>query len=209
MALLLRKPIHLKITLRSDPEGIRNPIEESEHRGDVNRFSDLGLRPTVIAQRLHVLIGGAIRCLRHPGHVVEERAFCRAQTRGFQIAIRDGPYSFFFCSLNTQEVCMRVQSIWTAIEPGYPARDRFLGFAVKMAFRKMNRVAEFHHFAQKVGAMAEAFQNTRHLLAARFCTPFVIDLGDLAGRIAIFYKLDFGLVVRHFFCTSHCEVEAI
>jgi hypothetical protein len=156
MALLLRKSIHLKITLWSDPEGIRNPIEEGEHRGDVDRFSDLRLCPPVIPQRLHVIIGGAIGCFGHPGHVVEERTFRRAQARFFQVAIRDGLYGFFFCSLNTQEVCMRVQSIRTAIEPRHPARDRFFGFTVEMTLRKMDRVAEFHHLAQKVRAMAEA-----------------------------------------------------
>ena len=181
----------------SNPEGIGNPIEEGEHRGDVDCFSDLRLRPTMIAQRLHVVIGGAIGCFRHPGHVVEERAFRRAQACIFQIAIRDGLYRFFFCSLNTQEVCMRVQSIRTAIEPRHPARDRFLGFAVEMTLRKMNRVAEFHHFAQKVRAMAEALQNTRHLLSTRFRAPFVVDLGDFSRRVPIFDELDFGLVVGH------------
>ena len=92
---------------------------------------------------------------------------------------------------------MRVQSIWTAIEPRHPARDRFLGFPVEMALRKVDRVAEFHHFAQKVGAMAEALQNAGHLLAARFGAPFVVDLGNFSGRVAIFDELDFGLVVRH------------
>jgi hypothetical protein len=101
----------------------------------------------MIAQRLHVVLGGAIGCFRHPGHVVEECTFRRGQARFFQIAIGDGLYSSFFCSLNTQEVCMRVQSIWTAIEPRHPARDRFLGFAVEMTLRKMDCVAEFHYLA--------------------------------------------------------------
>ena len=101
----------------------------------------------MIAQPLHVVIGSAIRCFRHPSHIVEKCTFRRAQARFVQIAIRDGLYSSFFCSLNTQEVCMRVQSIWTAIEPRHPARDRFLGFAVEMTLRKMDCVAEFHYLA--------------------------------------------------------------
>jgi hypothetical protein len=197
MALLLRQSIHLKITLRNDPEGIRNPIEEGKHRGDIDRFGNLRLRPTVIAQRLHVSIGSAIRSFRYHGHIVEQCTFRRAQARFFQIAIRDGPYSSFFCSLNTQEVCMRVQSIWAAIEPRHPARDRFLGFAVEMTLRKMDCVAEFHYLAQKVWAMAEALQNAGHLLAARFRAPFVVDLGDFSRRVAILDELDFGLVVSH------------
>jgi hypothetical protein len=162
----------------------------------------------MIAQRLHVVIGGAIGCFRYPGHVLEECAFRRAQTRIFQIAIRDGLYRFFFCSLNTQEVCMRVQSIWAAIEPRHPARDRFLGFPVEVTLRKMNRVAEFHHFAQKVRAMAEALQNTRHLLPTRFRAPFVVDLGNFSRRVAIFDELNFGLMVRHFLVLL-IEVKAI
>jgi hypothetical protein len=198
MVLLLRESIHFKIALRRDPEGIRNPVEEGEHRGDVDRFSDLRLRPAVITQRLHVVMGGSIRRFRHPGHVVEKCTLRRAQARFVQIAIRDGLYPSLFCSLNTQEVCMRVQSIWTAIEPRHPARDRFFGFAVEMTLRKMDGIAEFHHFAQKVGTMAEALQNARHLLAARFGAPFVIDPSDLTRRIAIFNELDFGFVIRHF-----------
>ena len=92
---------------------------------------------------------------------------------------------------------MRVQSIWTAIEPRHPARDRFLGFAIEMASGKMYRVTEFHHFAQKIGAMAETFQNARHLLAPRLGAPLVVDPGRFPRRIAVFDQLDFGSLVRH------------
>ena len=61
---------------------------------------------------------------------------------------------------------MRVQSIGTAIEPRNPTRDGFLGSAIEMPLGKMDRVAELHHFAQEIGAMAEALQNAGHLLAA-------------------------------------------
>ena len=56
---------------------------------------------------------------------------------------------------------MRVQSIGTAIEPRYPARNRFLGPAVEMALGKMDRVAELHYLAQEVRAMAEALSECR------------------------------------------------
>ena len=120
--------------MRSDPEGIRYSIEEREHCGDIDSFSDLRLGPTMISQLLHVLICGAIRRFRHLGYIVEQSTFRRAQACFVQIAIRDGLYGFVFGSLNTQEVCMRVQSIRTAIEPRYPARDRFLASAVEMTF---------------------------------------------------------------------------
>ena len=163
---LLRQPVHFKIALRSDSEGIRYSIEEREHCGDIHSLSDLRLRPTMISQHLHIIVRGAIRRFRHLGYIVEQCAFRSAQACFFQFALRDGLYGFVFCSLNTQEVCMRVQSIGTAIEPRYPTRDSFLGSAVEMTFRKMDRVAELHHLAQKIGPVAEALQNAGHLLAA-------------------------------------------
>jgi hypothetical protein len=92
---------------------------------------------------------------------------------------------------------MRVQSIRTAIEPRYPARDGFLGFAIEMALGKMDRVTELHHLAQEVGAMAETLQDAGHLLAAGFGAPFVVNLGYFAGCVAVFDELDLGFVVRH------------
>jgi len=131
---LLRQPVHFKITLRSNPEGIRHSIEEREHGRDINSLGYLRLRPPMTPQFLHVLICGAICRFRHPGYIIEQSTFRGAQACFFQIAIRNGLYRFVFCSLNTQEVCMRIQSIGAAIEPGYPTRDGFLGSAVKMTF---------------------------------------------------------------------------
>lgn len=153
--LLLSYPIHSKVALRGNPEGIRHSIEEREDCGDIHCFSYPRLGPTEISQLLHIFI-----------HIVEQSAFRRAQACLFQIAIRDGLYCFIFGSLNTQEVCMRVQSIGTAIEPRYPARDRFLGSSIEVAFGNMDRVTELHYLAQKIGSMAEALQNAGHLLTA-------------------------------------------
>jgi hypothetical protein len=152
----------------------------------------------MIPQALHILVGGAIRRFRHLGYVIKQGMLCRAQAGFFQVALCYCLHRIFFGSLNTQEVCMRVQSIRTAIEPRHPACDRFLGFAVEMTLGKVDGVAELHHVAQKVRAMAEALQNARHLLAARFGAPFLVDLSDFSGGIAIFDELDFGLVVGHF-----------
>ena len=145
--LLLRRLVHLKVTLRSYSEGIRHSIEESEHRRDVNRFSDLRLGPAMISKPLYVLIGGAIGGFGHLPDVVKQGALRGTQAGRFKVALRYRLYGIFVSSLNTQEVCMRVQSIRTAIEPRYPARNRFLGFSVEVTLGKMNRVAELHHFA--------------------------------------------------------------
>jgi hypothetical protein len=120
----------------------------------------------VVPELLHILISRAIRRFRHLCYVIQQSTFRWTQARGFEIAIGEGLYGFFFCSLNTQEVCMRIQSIGTAVEPRYPARDCFLGSAVEMTMGKMDGVAELHHLAQKVGAMAEALQDAGHVLAA-------------------------------------------
>ena len=92
---------------------------------------------------------------------------------------------------------MRVQSIWTAIEPGYPARNRFLGFAVKMALGKVHRIAEFNDMSQEVRAMAEALENAGHLLTAGVRAPFVVYLRNLAGGVSILNHFDLGLRVWH------------
>ena len=56
---------------------------------------------------------------------------------------------------------MRVQSIGTAVEPGYPTGDRFLGAARQVAFRKMDSVAEADDFSQEIGPMTEALRECR------------------------------------------------
>jgi hypothetical protein len=92
---------------------------------------------------------------------------------------------------------MRVQSIWTAIEPRNPAGDGLFLAPIQMALRKVHCVAEFHHVVKKVGPVTEALQNPRHLLPTGFLTPLVIDCGHVASSIGIFNQLDFGLFVIH------------
>jgi len=76
MLLLLGQPIHFKITLRSNSEGIRDSIEKRKHRGYVYGLSDLRLGPAVIAQLLYILAGGSIRSFRHLCYIVKQRTFC-------------------------------------------------------------------------------------------------------------------------------------
>jgi len=92
---------------------------------------------------------------------------------------------------------MRIQSIRTAVEPGDPAGDRFFCSAREVPFREMDGVAETHHLAQKIRAMAKALENTGHLLAPRMRAPFVIHLRNLAGRVSILNDLDLCLRIRH------------
>jgi hypothetical protein len=66
-----------------------------------------------------------------------------------------------------------------------------------MAFGKMDGVAEANHFPQKVRPMAEAFQDTRHLLAAGFNAPLSVDLRYFAGSVRVFDDLDLVLRIVH------------
>jgi hypothetical protein len=100
---------------------------------------------------------------------------------------------FLFCSLNPQEVSMRIQSIRTAIQPGDPTRDRFFCPAREVPFRKVDRIAEAHNLAQKIRSMAKAFENAGHLLAPRMVAPFVVYLRNLASRVSILNHVNFCL----------------
>jgi hypothetical protein len=183
--------------LRCNPEGIRHAIEKGKQRGDVDGFGNLGLTPTVMAQDLHVFRGGAIRCLGHLGDIFQQGAVRVVKPRLFEVARSQRVYCFLFCSLNPQEVCMRIQSIGTAIEPRDPTGNRFLGPTREVPFRKMDRIAEAHDLPQEIGTMAKALENAGHLLAARMGAPFVIYLRDLASRVRILDQIDFCLRVGH------------
>lgn len=61
----------------------------------------------------------------------------------------------------------------------------------------MDSVAEAHHFSEEVGPVAEALEDTRHLLAPGFCTPLVVDLRNLACGVCVFDEVDFVLLIAH------------
>lgn len=94
---------------------------------------------------------------------------------------------------------MRVQSIRAAIQVRHIAGNRLFCLAVKMALRKMHAIAECHYLAQKIRAMAEALQYSRHLLPSRVRAPFVIDLREIAGGVGVFNEADlvFDSLFRH------------
>jgi hypothetical protein len=47
-----------------DVEGVRQPDEQIEEGPDIHRLGNLGIAPTGIAQRLHLLVGDAIGMAR-------------------------------------------------------------------------------------------------------------------------------------------------
>ena len=109
--------VHLEIALRQNAEGVCHAIKEGEHRRDVDRLGNLGLGPTVLAQVLYIFRGGAIGRLGHLGDIVEQRTMCVVELRLLKVARNQRLDCLLFCSLNPQEVSMRIQSIGTAIEP--------------------------------------------------------------------------------------------
>jgi hypothetical protein len=122
---------------------------------------------------------------------------CVVELRLLEVARNQSLDCFLFCSLNPQEVSMRIQSIRTTIQPRDPAGDRFFCSAREVPFRKVHRIAEAHNLAQKVRAMAKALENAGHLLASRMGAPFVVYLRNLASRVSILDHLNFCLCVRH------------
>jgi hypothetical protein len=151
----------------------------------------------MFTQELYVLRRGTVSRLSHLGDVVEQCPVCVVQTGLVKVSRDQRLHCLFFCSLNPQEVSVRVQSIGTAIEPGNPACNRFFCPAGEVPFRKMHRVAEAHYLAQKIRAMAEALENARHLPAARVRAPLIVYLRNLTSGVRILNYVDLGLRVCH------------
>jgi len=66
-----------------------------------------------------------------------------------------------------------------------------------MPLRKVHRVTKLQDVTKKIGPVAEALQNSRHLLPAGLLTPLVIDSSHFASRVGIFNQLDLGFFDTH------------
>jgi len=66
-----------------------------------------------------------------------------------------------------------------------------------VAFRKVHLVTEAHYLAQKIRPMAETLQYAGHLLTTGLGAPFVVNKGDLAGRVCVLNYFDFRLMIGH------------
>ena len=151
----------------------------------------------MIAENLHVFWGGAVGRFCHLGDVVKQRTLRRGQLRFVEFPFGYCLYGFLVGSLNPQEVGMRIQSIGTTIEPRDPAGDCFLGAPVEVTFRKVHRVTEAHHLAQKIRPMTETLEDAGHLLTTGVGAPLVVDRCNLAGCVRVFHYIDFRLVITH------------
>lgn len=126
--------IHGEVALRGDSKGVGHPVEKCKHRRDINRLRNLRLCPAEIAQSLHIFLRRTVRGFGDLLYVIEKGVFRRAQPRLIQVAVGNRLYGGLFCSLNTQEVSVRVQSIRAAIQIRDVACNGFFCLAVEVAF---------------------------------------------------------------------------
>ena len=142
-----------------NPECIGHAIEESKQSCNVDRLGDLLLAPAVISQDLNILSGCAVSGFRDFRGVIKQGPLRRSELGLIQSSRSNSDNSPFICPLFTQGVGVSLQSIRATVEIRHPARDRFLGPASQMAFRKMDAIAHGNHVPQEVRPVAEAFQN--------------------------------------------------
>ncbi len=80
---------------------------------------------------------------------------------------------------------MRVQSIGTAIKVRDVTCDCLFNASREVTLREVHGVAELHHLSKEIGTVAEAFEDSGHLLASGVRAPLVIDGRNFAGRICV------------------------
>ena len=150
--------------MRGDAECVRDPVEESEHSCDINRFRNLIFFPAGIAQLLHVLGGRSISGFGDQLNVIQQQAFRYRQAGFVQLAFKNCGYALVCGSLNPQEVSVAVQSIRTTIEIGNITSDHLLITSCEMSFREVDCVSEFKYAPEEVGPRSKALDDARDLL---------------------------------------------
>lgn len=156
-----------QVILRRNAKRIGDAVEKCKERGNVDRFGNLILRPTRIAEFLHVFGSGAISGIGHELCVIEQGALGRSQAGVIELALKNCVYCLVRSSLNPQEVSVAVQSIRTPVQVRDIAGYHLFMAAIQMTFRKMDGVGEVDHLTQEVRARAETLDDARNLSAAR------------------------------------------
>ena len=198
--LLRRHLSDRKIVLRRDAEGIRDAIEEGEHRRDIDGFGNLLFFPAGYSKLFDIFRGSAVSRFGNQFHVVHENALSFGQASLVELSFQDRSYTFIGGSLNPQEVSVAVQSIRTAVQVGDIAGNHLFVTAGEMAFGKMDGVRKLNNLPQEIGPRAETFDDSRHLLTPGPGPPVVIGSQGFSGGFCIFNDLDLGsrLHCRHF-----------
>jgi hypothetical protein len=137
---LRSQPAGLQIVLGGHPKGVRDAVEKGEHCDYVNSLSDLILTPACLTQLLHVFARRTAGCFGDQLGILEQRAFGQREVSLFKPSFGNSGDGLIGCSLNPQEVCVTVNSIWTAVERGNVRGEHLFMSAREVPFREVNRV---------------------------------------------------------------------
>jgi len=151
-----------QVMLRRYSEGIGHTIEERKHRDDVHRLGDLLLRPTSIAEFLHIVPCRTVSGVGYQLGIVHQSSLGRRKACFLELALEDRFDAVIIRSLNTQEVSVAVQSIRAAVQVGDVAGDHLLVAANQVAFGEVDGIGEVDDLAQEIGPRAEALNDSGH-----------------------------------------------
>ena len=102
-----------------DVKGIREAHEEIEERAIVDRFRDLGVAPSGLAQSLDLLVRDAIGMPRQRFDELQQQPVLRGEPGGVEIAIAQGGGGLrVLLTLQLQEPGMATESIVATVERG-------------------------------------------------------------------------------------------
>jgi len=100
-----------------DVERIRQSHEEIEERSYIDRFGNLRVTPTVLAQALNLGVGDFVGVSRERSHEFQQVALGRAYRCAIEITVAQclGNRAVLL-SLQLQEPCVTAESVVTAIQ---------------------------------------------------------------------------------------------
>ena len=144
---LRRQFSSLQVIRRRHAKGVGNTIEEGKHGRDVHSFRNLILTPPEIPQSLNIFVGRTVCSVGDQLNVTKQADLPAGKSCFIQLTFQDGLNTFIGCSLNTQEVSMAVQSIWTAVQIRDVTGNHLLVPTRKMPFREVDFVRDLNHLS--------------------------------------------------------------
>ena len=126
--------------MRRNAEGIGDAVKESEHCSHIYGLSNLFFLPANVAKLLHIVGACLVGSFGDQLDKIQQRLLTGRETSFIELAFDDGLNALISGSLNTQEVRVAVQSIWTPIQVRDMAGNHFFMPPRQVAFRKMDRV---------------------------------------------------------------------
>ena len=179
-----------QIILRRDAKGVCDAVEKREQSCDVDRFRNLVFFPACVPDLLNIFSSGTISRVCDQLRIIQQSAIGGAKAGFVQFAFENCGYTLIGCSLDTQEVGMTVQSIWTAIEERDVTGEHLFLTTREMPFGEMNSVGELNYLAQEVWTRAEALDDARDLLPSGTCAPEIVGSESVARGVCVFGDFD-------------------